>query len=139
MYEPPCAFACKGVLSECRLNCSAPSNDGSEFETSADCFASNDAFLQSLAWCTNSHCEGEKGWNIERFWEVDAVGEGMEQPEPKYGYRVALSMIVGEPGEILGRNVSLGVVGAVIEEEWKEVYSSMRTMAWVETQHSKYG
>jgi len=77
--------------------------------------------------------------NIERFWVVDAVGEGMEQPEPKYGYREALGMISGKPVEMVAKNRSLQVVGYMAESEWKEQYSSMRTMAWVETQHSKYG
>jgi len=48
-------------------------------------------------------------------------------------------MIEAEPTGLIGENQILEVPGFVGELEWKEAYSSMRTIAWAETQSAKYG
>src|SRR5436190_12508800 len=64
-YNPQCAFACQAVLVGCQLNCSVPTDmtvvEGSKvkkvtFITSPECYATDDAFLHSLALCLNSRC-----------------------------------------------------------------------------------
>jgi hypothetical protein len=118
MYQLYCAFACKTVLVECQLNCSTwQSEEPSNFETSPECFASDDASLQSLAWCVNSRCHNEAAWDIEKFWFIEAVGDGAHQHKPKYSYEEALRTNITTPSRTIGRNGTLQVTSIVIDEE----------------------
>lgn len=145
MYEPVCAVACRGVLEQLRLSCSVSlDNDfaaSDEFETSPDCFASNDAFLIFLALCVESRCESEHRWAIEKFWELDAVGDRTHQPVPKYSFQQALNAMVGKPElpPIPDANETLETPGLVRDAEWNMIHSTMSTMAYVEKNNSRFG
>jgi hypothetical protein len=111
MHEPYCVFSCKSILAECRLTCSTLDDDNPEVETSLECFASDDAFLQSLALCIDSRCGNVNTWDIENFWVIDAVGDKSHQPEPKYSYQEALCTIEAEPTSVIGENEILEAPG----------------------------
>ncbi|KIY01865.1 uncharacterized protein Z520_02003 [Fonsecaea multimorphosa CBS 102226] len=66
MYFHYCCTACRNVLSASQLNCSKiaemegmggmdMSGDG-DFTTMPECYATDDAFLQSLALCISQRC-----------------------------------------------------------------------------------
>jgi hypothetical protein len=141
IYGPACAFACRGVLEPYRLNCSTSHDNSTEFQTSPECLASNDAFLISLAFCIDARCTREHKWTIDKFWEVDAIGDKVNQPSPKYSFQTALGITAAQPqpAVILEETKSLDIPSLVGDQEWKVVYSSMRTMTYVEKQSSTFG
>ncbi|KIV83755.1 hypothetical protein PV11_05750 [Exophiala sideris] len=84
MYFPNCCTSCRDVLSASRLHCSDFMDvDGmagmdmtsSDFTTSAECYATDDAFLQSMAVCISQRCPTDpsrgdlKDWQIEQWWQ----------------------------------------------------------------------
>lgn len=147
MYEPHCAFACRDVLATRRLACSSAEEHhdkrhgghDSPFETSADCFASDEAFLGSLAWCLHSRCEHEEAATLESFWHADAVGSGAHQPSPEYGYQESLGRIGKPPTQTAGHDEVLDTVKLVPEEDWQMQYGKLRAAAQNEMQHTRHG
>jgi hypothetical protein len=62
LYDPTCAFACRDTISSSFLNCSSEElamddMDMSGSSTDPECYATDDAFLGSLAWCISTHCQ----------------------------------------------------------------------------------
>lgn len=62
MYNPTCAFACRGVISKCTLLCT-PTDGGANHgthhnpvATPPDCFVSDPAFLRTMALCIDTYC-----------------------------------------------------------------------------------
>ncbi|PMD59360.1 uncharacterized protein K444DRAFT_613336 [Hyaloscypha bicolor E] len=39
---------------------------GAEFTTSPECYATDDSFLQTLAYCMSTHCSGVSEWKLEQ-------------------------------------------------------------------------
>src|ERR1700761_6532539 len=92
MYKPPCAYACRDTISDATLNCGTWSvMDGMNMSmASPECYASDDNFLQPLAWCIHTRCPGkyEKPsdvavWKIEKYWIENVAGIVEGQPLPK--------------------------------------------------------
>lgn len=75
MYNPMCCYACHDALAMVYLNCTTFSestgDDGMSMKlvkrmdmgmsgsTSDECYASNRPFLESFAYCVQSHCDAE--------------------------------------------------------------------------------
>ena len=59
-YDPVCAMACVRSLYTLTLSCSTGGDmlGMVAFTTSSDCWAENDEYLKSLAYCMRTHCEG---------------------------------------------------------------------------------
>ena len=86
MYKPPCAFSCRSIISGAMLNCSvmeggedsmagmAGMDMGAEFTTSPECYATDDSFLQTLAYCMSTHCSGVSEWKLEQYWVINVAG-----------------------------------------------------------------
>lgn len=80
MYDPPCAYACKDVVSPSTLNCSDHSDHAGGHshsgpaKTSPACYATDDAFLRTMAWCLERNCQDAPRWKLEYFWSRDLVG-----------------------------------------------------------------
>lgn len=63
MYKPSCVFACRDAISGATLNCSTTGSDGMDgmsgmsmsgmVMTDTSCYATDDAFLHTLAWCVS--------------------------------------------------------------------------------------
>ncbi|UNI16078.1 hypothetical protein JDV02_002551 [Purpureocillium takamizusanense] len=82
MYQPPCTFACRGVIAKCQLRCTPPpppaghgSSAGggghSASMTPPECYASDLAFMQTLALCIDRYCPQSDGptlGDIEGYW-----------------------------------------------------------------------
>ncbi|EXJ56262.1 uncharacterized protein A1O5_12718 [Cladophialophora psammophila CBS 110553] len=117
MYFPVCATACRDVLSGSQLNCSEVMEmddvggmdmGGGDYMTSPDCYATDDAFLQSVAWCIRQRCYVDPKrpddlpvWQVERWWLDYIPGRLKVQPEPKETYQQALAKVTTPPTEIL--------------------------------------
>ncbi|KAJ6787544.1 hypothetical protein PWT90_02799 [Aphanocladium album] len=77
MYQPPCAFACRSVIAKSRLLCTPrhePAAEGGSHApptTPKSCFASDPAFMQTLALCIDTYCPGSDAPRpgiIEEYW-----------------------------------------------------------------------
>ncbi|KAK6534914.1 hypothetical protein TWF281_006214 [Arthrobotrys megalospora] len=77
MYDPPCAFACRGVISKCTLLCTPTGgavNHGSHHNpvsTPPECFTTDPAFMRTMALCINTYCPTNDApalSKIEDYW-----------------------------------------------------------------------
>jgi hypothetical protein len=51
-----------------------------ESETEPECFATDDAFLQSLAYCISTRCKNTPAWELERYWKMNVAGRAQYVP-----------------------------------------------------------
>ncbi|KAL4793882.1 hypothetical protein BDV19DRAFT_399697 [Aspergillus venezuelensis] len=161
MYKPACAFACKATVGN-PLNCTIssdnehmhmkrhgdsnsmkelPMGDGwmVEASPSAECYATNDAFLQTLAYCIHSYCATETNSTLQKFWEMDVAGRLPDQPLPKMSYQDALHAVNGTPPAITNSSAILYSAGAISEETFMTEYRTLSTFDKLETTHAQYG
>lgn len=78
MYQPPCAFACRSIIGGSTLLCTPAHEPGSgagghhgSSMTPETCFASDRAFMQTLALCIDTYCPGSDAPRvgvIEDYW-----------------------------------------------------------------------
>lgn len=149
MLKPSCAFACRQILAQSPLNCSTPPTADRHqtggkltFETSLECFASNDPFLLSLAWCVANHCRTPvpiapvEEWVLYWFWEHEVVPDELEL---KYTFNEALAKC-GDDGlkRVHTSGELLDSPGIVNESEWAVSESTMRWITNTEENHSVY-
>ncbi|KAK3202111.1 hypothetical protein GRF29_161g132282 [Pseudopithomyces chartarum] len=138
MYEPACAFACQRILQKSKLNCSTPpvadrwhGGSGLGFDTSDECYASDNAYLLSLAPCLHQYCE-EPSWILSRFWSTEIPGHRV------YEYEEALELSEGSPFNVLVPGDPLDEPRAVIKADWSTTSTSMHDFARNEAAGSKY-
>ncbi|KAM0270866.1 hypothetical protein ACHAQH_009292 [Verticillium albo-atrum] len=147
MYDPPCAFACRDAIAPHRLNCStaepkAKRHGGheSKFMTTPECFATDDSYLESLAWCIQSRCDELETWAIDKFWGTDVIwNQGVHRETPKLGFHDALSKAAKAPTEEMEEHEVLQGVKHVPDKDWDKTFAMVRTFARIETSNSKYG
>ncbi|KAH9926607.1 ferric reductase-like protein transmembrane component 4 [Epithele typhae] len=98
-YLPYCTFACRESISAAALNCSTLMDmDGMQMaETDPSCYATDNGFLQTLAFCISQRCSDLPVWRIEKWWGLSAVGSDEDQPAPKETYIQALDKVNGTP------------------------------------------
>lgn len=153
MWKPSCAYACRNLLALSPLECSEHQESEHErlvvrhgghdetFSTSPDCFNHDRAFLLTLAWCLHEHCEESHGtalWQLERFWETDAVPEAHHTPN--YTYTEALAQVGDKAPEVqLHQGHALKEPSAVLEENYASFQTYLQDFGRVESQHSHYG
>lgn len=139
LYKPSCAFACQHVLSQSELNCSTYSVDSDSasisFNTSEACFASDEPFLLSLAWCLHEQCE-EETLVLDRFWEKDARGAAKGL---KYGFAEALKKSGRGPEQVLKLKGALKEPRKVNLTDWSVADQSFDELAQAAKQHSSFG
>ncbi len=72
MYQPPCAFACRSVIAGCPLTCTPPpTDDGEHGMTPPECYAGDQSFLRTMAYCIDKYCPGNGNPPlsvIEDYW-----------------------------------------------------------------------
>ena len=144
MYNPLCAFACRDVLSTSMLNCSVPmdtSDMGMDMgsATSPECYATDDAFLQSLAYCISTHCRDAAVWDLERYWSANAPGTERTQPSPKASYQQTLANIDTEPTGTIVIGEDLNKTMAVSHEDYEASYNAQGVFEKMEIKHETYG
>ncbi|KAM0328574.1 hypothetical protein ACHAQA_004982 [Verticillium albo-atrum] len=148
MYDPPCAFACRDAIAPYRLNCSTvepkPRRHGGHeapFATTPECFASDDSYLTSLAWCIQTRCDEIETWAIDKFWATDVIWNqpAEHRKTPKLGFHDALSQAGKAPTELMEDDEVSDAAKLVPDEDWDKTFAMVRTFARVETSNSKYG
>jgi hypothetical protein len=65
--------------------------------TSPDCYATDTAYLTTLAYCMSTHCDPEREptWRREKFWSTRVTGD--ESVLPKWDYTTALAEVKETP------------------------------------------
>ncbi|KAL8659665.1 MAG: hypothetical protein Q9202_007018 [Teloschistes flavicans] len=145
MYDPLCAFTCRDTLSTSILTCSehVDMSMGMDMdmgsETSPDCFATNDAFLQTLAYCIFTHCQGLPVWRLEEYWTMNVAGTSAHQPLPKATYQQTLANITTRPAATLAVGEDLDNVMIVAGEDYEASYNAHGIFEKMERHHETYG
>lgn len=144
MYKPPCAHVCRSSITN-PLNCSTNSNDDMgitwiiEKSPEPDCYATNDAFLQTLAYCIYSHCRTESNSTLQRYWEMNVAGSEKDQPLPNQAYQQALQNIGFRPNITANASTALESASLVSEELYKLNWRTLTVFEEVEATHEKFG
>lgn len=145
MYNPNCAFACRGAIASAMLSCSdmaamgGMTHHGGSAMTTAECRANDTSFLTTLAWCMSSTCAEYKveTWKLEKYWLDKTTGE----PEvmPKWGYTETLGKIKEAPEAEWNEEDTLNFTALVAHETWDTQRLTMANFELAETLHSRYG
>ena len=145
MYKPLCAYACRDVLSSSMLNCSEPMDMsmgmGMEMgsETSPDCYATDEAFLETLAYCMSTHCQDVGVWDLESYWNMNAAGRLQKQPVPKATYQQTVADMSAEPTDTLVVGEDLNRTMIISDEDYEGSYNAQKVFEEMEDSHSRYG
>lgn len=150
--QPPCAFACRDAISGATLNCSTIESADMDMDgmsgmsemsgtviTDAQCYATDDAFLQTLAWCVSSKCSQLPAWRLEKFWNDNVAGTADVQPDPKETYQQALDKIHGTLTVVYAATGSLNETSLVADALWYAAYNNDVVFAEQEGMQEKYG
>ncbi|KAF2841328.1 hypothetical protein M501DRAFT_989858 [Patellaria atrata CBS 101060] len=99
-YDPACGFACNNAISSAPLSCTSTEHGHSHHgsgPTSPECYASDSAYLTTLAYCIKSNCDPAKvpTWKREKYWATKVISGA--SVAPKWDYSRALEEIIEEP------------------------------------------
>jgi hypothetical protein len=151
MYKPNCAYSCQASLTSTVLSCSEvmpPDMEGMEMSmddgpmTSPECYASDDAFLQTLAYCMSIKCVGANEaptWQLEKWWSENVAGRASEQPLPKETYAEALGKINIAPTKVVAAGDSLNETSLVNEDDYVANFNAQEAFEDGEVLHEKFG
>ncbi|KAL2268419.1 hypothetical protein VTJ83DRAFT_3265 [Remersonia thermophila] len=102
LYHPTCAFACRGVVRNCKLSCTPEAgavNHGTAHNpvsTPPDCFVRDAAFLRTMALCIDNYCPVSDKPSldlIEDYWAshlgTGTLGNYAYVPALSYGEALA--------------------------------------------------
>ena len=144
MYKPLCAFTCRDVLSSSALNCSVPM-DKAEMDmdmdsaTSPECYSTDDAFLETLAYCMSTHCPDIAVWELEKYWRTNVAGTQLNQPVPKANYQQTLANITTAPTDTLIIGEVLNKTMIISNEDYEASYNAHGVFEKMEATHETYG
>ena len=144
MYKPLCAFTCRDVLSSSMLNCSVPM-DMAEMEmdmdsaTSPECYSTDDAFLDTLAYCMSTRCQDVAVWELEKYWRMNVAGTQLNQPIPKANYQQTLASITTEPTDTLVIGGDLNKTMIISHEDYEASHNAHGVFEKMEVTHETYG
>ncbi|KAF2738963.1 ferric reductase-like protein transmembrane component 4 [Polyplosphaeria fusca] len=148
MYQPLCASTCRTVLSPCTLDCSTEmemdmshhdmSSMDPMFETAPECYATDDIFLQSMAYCISTKCADVPDWKIEKYWKENIAGSEDVQPDPKWTYSQALENIKEKPTETVMSGDTLNKTMLISEDDWLPNWNAQGAFEHQEGLHAKY-
>ena len=146
MYDPPCAFGCIDTVKSWALDCKDDHGMGEHSSSmhmaaaTPECKATNDPFLQTMAWCFHTHCADEKNSTLENIWEMDIVGRLKIQPSPKYSYQVALSLVSKDPPtKVVDSEEVLNRTSLVDEDAWLANFNGDNGFEQMEILAERYG
>jgi hypothetical protein len=140
MYKPACASACQAVtplMLDCDHTMMKRMDMGME-SPAMDCIATNLPYLQTVAYCIYTHCQGVPLDTMEEWWEKSVVGSMANQPSPMYTYAETLSTIKTAPNISQGDGMLMKAV-VVDEDTYVANWKIMDTFEWIEGNHSRYG
>jgi hypothetical protein len=135
--QPFCAYSCAGVVSGYTLTCSTASSSssgkakGHGSSTTANCTASNAPYLQTLAYCLDTNCPSLAGWQLEQFWEADAVSTsgGQMAVAPMWSYSQSLASLKGPPNGTLKGSATLKNAVVVPQTSYQAEYNTIAVKA----------
>jgi len=146
MYDPPCAYGCRDTLGGYFLECEEYGSGGHSHHGSMDmppptpqCYATNDFFLQSMAWCISTHCKDVPVAKLEEYWAIDLVGRKANQAAPKWSYQESLFKVTEPPTEIADPEEILNTTTLVDEESYQSNYNGDSVYDIVEYASHRYG
>ncbi|RSL58226.1 hypothetical protein CEP54_007886 [Fusarium duplospermum] len=146
MYDPPCAFGCIDTVKGWTLDCKDDHGMGEHSSSmhmaaaTPECKATNDPFLQTMAWCFHTHCVDVKNSTLENIWEMEIVGRLKVQPTPKYSYQVALSLAAKDPPtEVVDSEEVLNRTSLVDEDAWLGNFNGDNGFEEMEILAERYG
>jgi len=146
MYYPLCAASCRGALEGAALVCTphgvADGGGHSHGATPPECYASDPAFMQTLAFCMSKRCDrAELGADVlETYWTLHLVGGGRIRlnPRPSKGYYETLETITEEPAVEYVAGEMLNVTSLVAESDYQSQVIALSVFENAETGHSRY-
>lgn len=126
-YDVPCAWACYNSLSGAPLACTSMDDSSGHSHgagpTSPECRAGDTAFLTTLAYCMDSHCDAVKTptWRRERFWSSHVTGD--KTILPKWAYSTALDAIPEPPTTVFNSSEVLNQTTILGQEAYDKQYN----------------
>ncbi|KAM0345823.1 hypothetical protein ACHAPU_006176 [Fusarium lateritium] len=146
MYDPPCAFSCIQTVGSWMLQCDDDHDMGEHMSSmhmaaaTPECKATNDPFLQTVAWCFYTHCQDQNNSTLEGIWEMEVVGRLKVQPTPKYSYQAALSLVSKDPpAKILDSKDILNKTSLVNEDVWLSNFNADYIFEKMDALNERYG
>ncbi|KAI4953946.1 hypothetical protein J4E91_001655 [Alternaria rosae] len=148
--QPACAFGCRDSISGATLNCTTveemPGIEGMDMGmgeamviTEPECYATDDVFLQTLAWCLKIRCNDIPVWELEKYWKEFVPGAFALQPDPKFTYQQALEKIEGTPTAVYNQTGKLNQTSTVAQELWYPAFNTNVIFGHQERQQVTYG
>lgn len=154
MYNPICASACSRAI-PLYLYCSdGDLSSGSSMAATADtattnltatqspsveCLASNTPYLQTVAYCMYTHCDGSTTpAQRELWWYSNVVGTLKDQPPPSMTYQGSLASLASVPNQTITVDTPLISPGLLSDSDYIANANVMANFQWVEGLHSRY-
>lgn len=111
-----------------------------EFSTSPECYATDSNFLQTLAWCISTHCDGTAAATLEKYWAANVAGTAPEnqQPEPKMSYQQALANVLSPPIVVVQSDDPINQTSLVAEEDYIGNFNGQGAFEAMETIQEGY-
>ncbi|KAH8898324.1 hypothetical protein GQ53DRAFT_742400 [Thozetella sp. PMI_491] len=102
------------------------SMEGMSMTPAPQCYANNDPYLQTLAWCIHTHCPADLSLSeLEAFWELNIAGRILAPSAPKYSYQAALSRVTSPPTAIVNSSLVLNTTSLVSPWLYTAQYGSL--------------
>lgn len=98
------------------------------------CYASDPAYLGSLAWCINSRCGDLALWQEEEWWATMATGN----PTMRTTWSFQDALPGNEPNATMVRNKPLEVVSKVTNRYYQKSWNAYAESERVEKEGSEY-
>lgn len=108
-------------------------------DTSPKCYATDDAFLDTLAYCLSTHCQDVTVWELEKYWNRNVVGTQRNQPIPKATYQQTVAKMTTKPTDTLVIGQDLNKTMIVSHEDYEASYNAQGVFEKMEDNHEKYG
>lgn len=145
-YDPYCAMACLRSIYTLQLSCSQSGDSVGmvQITTSSECWATNDPYLETLAWCMHLRCPNSVlESKREEFWETQATGQssaGVKTVPAKWSYAEALAASPRAPTKQLSANATeLNEVALVNPEVWQSQWNVLSEVQRQGTVGNAYG
>ena len=107
--------------------------------TSPECYATDHAFLETLAYCMSVHCQDVAVWDLEKYWNLNAAGTQSNQPTPKATYQQTLANMTRKPTDMVVTGGELSETTIVSADDYKASYNAQDVFEKMEDNHETYG
>ncbi|CAI6332360.1 unnamed protein product [Periconia digitata] len=148
MYKPNCAFACRNSMSSVMLSCSdmdmagGHHGHGGAMPTSPECYAEDEPWLTSLAYCINETCDDTVApWVLEKYWFDQCTGD-KTGVQPKWTYQQSLEQLQNKSAPTkkigdLGEHDILDSTMLYDDFLWESFRGTLWAFENAETHHSR--